>query len=583
MIRVLSVATLFAACAHAPTARATGPNARAMAVSDAVLHEVFARYPSLPTQLLVPGERLDTLPASSLADVRAYRDREDALAKEAAAIDEAAITDPDARLALELARDHLERSRKLRICREELWTVSPGLLGWQVAFGNLAQVQPVGTDDLRAQALTRFGKVAQFVDDQIAALREGMKVGYTAAEPSVQAVLAQLAVLEAMPVEQSPFFSPAARDSDPAFHERMSALVRDQITPALHRYRTFLTDEYLPHARKTPGVASLPDGEACYRAALRYYTSLDLDPREVHELGVRRLAELEAEMKEIAQRAFGTTDLAAVMQRLRSDPAYTYKDKDDITQQTTGALARARAALPSAFGLLPKAEFRLEAIPAYQEKAASPYYMAAALDGSRPAAYRVRYYEPTHQSRANGEAIAFHEVLPGHHLQMAIAGERTRLPGMARFLIISGYTEGWGLYSERLADELHLYSDDVERLGMLSLAAVRAVRLIVDTGIHTQGWDRQKAIDTMTEHTTFNADQSAAEIDRYIAWPGQATSYVIGEREITKLREQARAALGARFDLREFHDRVLEHGTVPLPLLRRYIEDWIKDRSSRSR
>jgi len=232
---------------------------------------------------------------------------------------------------------------------------------------------------------------------------------------------------------------------------------------------------------------------------------------------------------------------------------------------------------------LPKADFVLEPIPAYQEKAASPYYMMAALDGSRPAAYRVRYYEPTHQSRANGEAIAFHEVLPGHHLQDAIASERTELPGMARFLIISGFSEGWGLYSERLADELHLYSDDIARLGMLSMAAVRAVRLIVDTGIHTQGWDRQKAIDLMMQHTTFNADQSAAEIDRYISWPGQATSYLVGEREITRLREHARAALGARFDLREFHDRVLEHGTVPLTLLRRYIEDWIKDRSSRSR
>jgi uncharacterized protein (DUF885 family) len=447
------------ACAHAhspSSPNGAGANARALAMSDAVLHEVFTRYVLLPTSLRAPGERFDTLPPSSLADVRAYQGREDALAKEATALDLATITDPNAKLALELARDHLERSRQLRVCHEELWTVSPAIPGWQVWAGIVAQVQPVGTDEARAGALARFGKLPRYVDDQIDALREGVKLGYSAAEPSVQAVLAQLAILEQMPVEQSPLFSPAARDTDPAFHDKFAALVRDQIAPALHRYRTFLAEEYLPHARKTPGVSALPGGEACYRGTLRYYTTLDLDPRQVQELGVARLAELETEMKEIAQRSFGTTDLPALLQKLRSDPQYTYRDKDDITQQSQAALARARAALPSTFGILPKADFVLEPIPAYQEKAASPYYLGAALDGSRPAAYRVRYYEPTKQSRANGEAIAFHEVLPGHHLQTAIANERAGLPGMARYLIISGYNEGWGLYSERLADELGL-------------------------------------------------------------------------------------------------------------------------------
>jgi uncharacterized protein (DUF885 family) len=553
-------------------------NARARAVADATLQLVFERFPGLPTSLRVPGEKYESLGPSSVAEFRAYEQREDAVFADASAIDLAAVTDPNAKLGLEVARDQLERSRGSRVCHGELWRVSPSIPGWQVALGTLAQIQPVGTAEARAHALVRFGKLARYIDDQIAALRVGVKLGYTAAKPSVVAVIAQVTALEQLPVEESPFFSPAARDTDPAFRDQFTALVRDQIDPAIHRYRTFLADEYLAHARETPGVSALPAGAACYRAELRFYTSLDLDPREVHELGVRRLAEIEGEMKEIAQRAFGTTDLAAVMQQIKTDPRYTYRDKDDITKQTETALARARAALPTAFHLLPKADFTLEPIPAYQEKAASPYYLQAALDGSRPAAYRVRYYDPTHQSRANGESIAFHEVLPGHHLQLAIAAERTELPGLARFVIVFGYSEGWGLYSERLADELHLYSGDTERLGMLGLAAVRAVRLIVDTGIHTQGWDREKAIDLMVQHTTFNADQSAAEIDRYISWPGQATSYVVGEREITRLREEAKHALGARFDLRVFHDHVLEHGAVPLPLLRRYIEAWIHGR-----
>jgi uncharacterized protein (DUF885 family) len=578
MLRGLAVLTLVS-CAHAPATRTSqDANARARAVADAALEQDFERFPLLVTMLRVPGVKHETLGPSSLADVRAFEQHEDALQKEAAAIDLAAVTDPNARLGLELARDQFERSQRLRVCHEELWRVSPAITGWPVWIGNTAQLQPVGTEPLRAQALARFGKVATYIDDQIATLREGVKRGYTAAQPSVVAVIAMITALEQMPVEQSPFYSPATRDTDPAFRDRLAAIVRDQITPALHRYRTFLADEYLPHARTTPGVSALPDGDACYRAALRYYTSIDLDPRDVHELGVRRLAELETEMKEITQRVFGTTDLATVMRKVKTDPEYTYRDKDDITKQTETALARARAALPTAFHLLPKADFVLEPIPAYQEKAASPYYMQAALDGSRPGAYRVRYYDPTHQSRSNGEAIAFHEVVPGHHLQLTIANERAELPGLARYVISFAYSEGWGLYSERLADELHLYSDDIERLGMLSMAALRAVRLIVDTGIHAQGWDRQKAIDLMVEHTTFSADQAAAEIDRYISWPGQATSYVIGEREITKLREEAKQALGPRFDLREFHDRVLEHGAVSLPILRRYVEAWIKGR-----
>jgi uncharacterized protein (DUF885 family) len=576
MIRRLAVVAL-AACAHAPAApRGQDANARARAVADATLQLVFERFPQLPTSLRIPGEKYEALGPSSVAEFRAWQQREDAVLAEASAIDLAAVTDPNAKLGLEIARDRLERSRDSRICRGELWRVSPSTPGWQVAIGNIAQMQPVGTAEARAHALARFGKLARYIDDQIIALREGVKLGYTAAKPSVVAVIAQVTALEQLPVDESPFFSPAARDNDAAFRDQLIALVRDEINPALHRYRAFLADEYLAHAHETPGVSALPDGAACYRAELRNYTSLDLDPREVHELGVRRLAELEAEMKQITQRAFGTTDLLAVMQQIKTDPRYTYRDKDDITKQTETALARARAALPTAFHLLPNEEFVLEPIPAYQEKAASPYYLKAALDGSRPAAYRVRYYDPTHQSRANGEAIAFHEVLPGHHLQNAIAHERSGLPDVARFLVISGFSEGWGLYSERLADELHLYSGDIERLGMLGLAAVRAVRLIVDTGIHTQGWDRQKAIDLMVQHTTFNADQSAAEIDRYISWPGQATSYVVGEREITKLREEAKQALGPRFDLRAFHDRVLEQGTVPLPLLRRHLEAWIR-------
>jgi uncharacterized protein (DUF885 family) len=567
-------------CSHAPAVKGGNEaDRRAAAVTDAVVHEYLSNYVTVTTALRIPGERFDNLPPSSLADVRAKEKREDALQQELATIDAGALSDPSMRLAVAVAREYLESSIRVRVCRYELWSVSPAINGWQVSMGLLAQMQPVGTDDLRAQALSRFRWLPRYIDDQIDALREGMRLGYTAAEPSVRAVLAQLEMLEAGPVEQSPYFSPADRDGTPAFKDLFAALMRDGIRPAMRRYREFLANEYLPHARKTVGVSSMPDGDACYRASLRRFTTLDLDPREVHALGQRQLDEIESEMKQIAQRNFGTTDLPAVMEKLRNDPQYVYRDRDDITAQVKAALARAKAAMPQAFHLMPKADFGLEPIPAYQEKSASPHYLTAALDGSRAAAYRIRYYEPQKQSRATGEAIAFHEVIPGHHLQVAIAHERAEIPPIARYIGNSGFSEGWGLYAERLADEMHLYSGDIDRMGMLSTAALRSVRMVVDPGMHVLGWDRQKAIDMMLAHTTFSPSQASAEIDRYISWPGQSPSYTIGSLQILELREKARKALGAHFDLHEFHDRVLENGSVPLPLLRQNVEQWIRSRS----
>jgi uncharacterized protein (DUF885 family) len=236
---------------------------------------------------------------------------------------------------------------------------------------------------------------------------------------------------------------------------------------------------------------------------------------------------------------------------------------------------RAQAALPRAFGLLPTASVVVEPIPRFQERTASAHYLSAALDGSHPATFRIRLYEVEKTSWVGGESTAFHETVPGHHLQINIANGRPDLPRIARFLFNSGFGEGWALYAERLADELGLYSDDASRLGMLSNAAWRACRLIVDSGLHAMGWDRERAIALLLDHTAMTPAQAAQEVDRYISWPGQATSYMTGYLEIAALRAKAEKAMGSRFDLRRFHDRVLENGGVPLPVLRQRIERWI--------
>ncbi len=572
------------ACASPPrgavtptAAGVTDAERTALQMGDRVLADWFERNPERATLLRPPGTTFDTLEDDSLAAVAKRNAQYDAWDAELRSIDPKGLAgNTTAVLSYDVAKDLLEGEIGKRVCRDELWTVSPTGNGWVQSFAVYAEVQPVGTDALRKQAIARFGKMAAYGDAQIEALREGQRLGYLAYAGSVRAVLDQLDKLLATPADKSAFLAPAERDGTPEFKAHLTSVLADGFLPAVRRYRDFLANEYLPHARATPGVGVIPRGDACYRADLRAITTLDLDPKQVHQTGWAELAKIEAEMKALSDKSFGGADIRALLDRFRSDPAYRYKDRDDMVTQAKATIAKARAAMPRAFGLLPPDDVTVEPIPLFLEKSSAHHYEMAALDGSRPATYRIRLYQPEQQSRVLGESTAFHETIPGHHLQIDIAAHRPDVPPIARYLFNSGYVEGWGLYAERLADELGLYSSDADRMGMLSNRAWRAVRLIVDTGIHALGWDRQKAVDTMLAHTAASPDFASAEVDRYIAWPGQACAYMIGYLEILRLREEAQKALGPRFDLRAFDDRVLEDGSVPLPLLRENIEIWIR-------
>jgi len=269
----------------------------------------------------------------------------------------------------------------------------------------------------------------------------------------------------------------------------------------------------------------------------------------------------------------------ALLQRFKTDPKYLYRDADDMVRRARVAIIRATGALPLAFGLGPTQLAEVVPIPPFQERTAAPHYLPAALDGSRPAEYRIRLYEADKQSWVIGESTAYHEVVPGHHLQINIASNRVGLPRVARFFGNSGFSEGWGLYAEREADEMKLYSGDADRFGMLSNFEWRAVRMVVDTGLHAKGWSRQQAIDLLLAHTAITPEQAGQEVDRYIAWPGQAPSYMVGYLEIRKLREQAQTELGDRFSIRLFHDAVLQNGNVTLPVLQNRIAKWIAAQS----
>jgi uncharacterized protein (DUF885 family) len=294
----------------------------------------------------------------------------------------------------------------------------------------------------------------------------------------------------------------------------------------------------------------------------------------VHATGLRQVERLDAEMKAIGQRAFDTTDVPKLLQQMRTDKRYLFKSRDDLIGYSQAALARAKAAMPGWFGLLPKADVVIQPYPKFREKSGPNEYNPPAEDGSRPAVFFINAYQAETKSRAGAESTAFHETIPGHHMQIAIALERTEIHPIGRYLGNSGYTEGWALYTERLADEMKLFSGDVDRLGMLSSQALRAARLVVDSGIHALGWTRQQAIDFMLAHTAEPNDDVVSEVDRYIIYPGQATAYMLGQLEIRGAREEAQRAMGQRFDIKSFHDRVLEDGAVPVSFLHAKIRRW---------
>jgi uncharacterized protein (DUF885 family) len=377
-------------------------------------------------------------------------------------------------------------------------------------------------------------------------------------------------------VDSSPFLSPANRDSSPAFTADLAGVVRRDLYSSVRRYREYLAGEYLSAARSQPAVSAIPRGSECYRAEVRRFTTLDIPPEEVFAAGEREMDVVHREMQTLAERSFGTRDLPVLLQRLRNDSTFTYRTREEVVRTSSAAIERARSKSPAWFGLLPKASLEIRQHPEFrQREGAVAQYSAPTEDGTRPGIFWISTYRPEVIPRAYGEATAFHEGIPGHHLQIAIAQERTGAHPITRYFGFSGFSEGWALYSEELADEMDLYSSDVARMGMLASRAWRAARLVLDAGLHSRGWTRDQAVEYLGRATTMSPVQLQGEVDRYISMPGQATSYMLGHLEIRKIRAEATRRLGARFDIREFHDRVLGNGGVTLAMLRGQVDRWM--------
>jgi uncharacterized protein (DUF885 family) len=377
----------------------------------------------------------------------------------------------------------------------------------------------------------------------------------------------------AQPLKAFPASIPAAEQA--RIKQEMLDAIGKEVLPAYLRFQRFLEVTYIPAGREEPGISALPDGAKYYAFLIRRTTTTNLTAEQIHQIGVEEVAKDEADMLAIA-RKLGFPDLKSFEADVKTNPKLKPTSREQILEAYRGYLGPMQAKLPQLFGRLPKAGFEVAAVPEYTEKTApDAYYEAGTPDGSRPGRIRVNTYNPTDRNLCDVESIAYHEGLPGHHLQISIAQELEGVPEFRKFNDYTAYSEGWGLYAERLGKDVGFYQDPYSDYGRLQGDIWRAIRLVVDTGVHSEHWTRQRMVDYFHDHSAINETSVQSEVDRYIAWPSQALAYKVGQLKILELRDRARKALGDKFDIRAFHDQVLDSGALPLDVLDARINDWI--------
>ncbi|MGZ5416135.1 MAG: DUF885 domain-containing protein [Nocardioides sp.] len=402
--------------------------------------------------------------------------------------------------------------------------------------------------------------------------REGVASGRTPAAFAVFGTVEQLDAWLAGPVADDPLLNiaetPAGVDSA-KLRDRLADVIEAEVRPAMATYRDVLRDEVGPVARPDDqvGLTWLPDGDEVYARLVRYYTTTDLTPQQIHDIGLRQIASLAEEYRALGPEVLGTEDLTTILAALREDPALHHTNGEDVVADSKTAMAKARAAMGDWFGRLPKSDCDVEATTS----GAIAYYFAPPKDGSRGGVFFMNVSDPEGWGRYEIESTSVHEGIPGHHLQLAIAAELEDLPEFRKRAFVTAYAEGWGLYTERLADEMGLYSTPLDRMGMLAADSMRACRLVVDTGMHALGWSRQQAIDYLLENSPMRVSHATEEINRYAVTPGQAVSYMIGRLEIQRIRREAEERQGGAFDIKAFHDAVLDSGAMPLGLLAEHV------------
>lgn len=536
----------------------------AAALADELLDVLGSSMPLEATFVGIPGHDAELPDPSEAGHARIRERAADVLARARASVD------PD-RVTLGVVVQQAEAVLTQLDARVVEFTLAAPMFAIGIShLSFLPQLTPSG-DQAEEDYLTRLAALPAFYAALAQRQLDGLRAGRTPVDRNARNAVA---FLDRYLAQDELFAQPLTAGRG----ERRDRLVAEAVRPALTRYREFLATDVVGRGRPDdrPGLCRLEDGAAHYAALARMHTTTSHTPEELHELGLDVLAGLEAEYAEIGAREFGLTDPAEVRRRLRTSASLRWRDAEEMLEVARAAVARATAAAPEWFHRVPRAECVVRAVPAADAPVAAPaYYLPAALDGSRPGIYFTNTHEVHKRDRFIAETVAFHEAVPGHHFEVSLAQELTDLPLLRRIAPVTAYGEGWGLYSERLADEMGLFSSDLMRLGMVAEDSVRAARLVVDTGLHALGWTRSQCVEFLRKHTVLSEVEVQSETDRYIECPGQALAYMTRRLEILRLRRFAAEALGERFSLRDFHGVVLGGGPLPLSVLEEVVRAWV--------
>lgn len=475
--------------------------------------------------------------------------------------------DGQQRITRDVLVDHARTRADLLEARLRTFAADP-IFGPQTALPLIVGMLSIPTPEVAEAMVAKFDAIGQSYVDLAARQREGLAAGRTAPEFAVTATIAQIDAALAVPAGEDPLLDTAALPDGVdgvAWRGRLVEAIEGSIRPGLTAYRDVLRDQVLPHARPDDraGLCWLEGGDDLYARTLRYFTTTAKTAQEIHDIGMQQVERLADEYRALGPEVVGSDDLQQIFEAMRTDPKLHVETADQLVEGTKVAIQRAWDAMPSWFEVLPQAPCGVQATTT----GAKAFYYPPAADGSRGGSVFVNVLDPQAWGTFEIESLAFHEGIPGHHLQLAIASELEGLPEFRKHIHNSAYAEGWGLYSERLADEMGLYSGAVDRMGVFSADSLRACRLVVDTGLHALGWSRQQAVDFMVANSPMTEAICRPEVDRYILHPGQATSYMIGRLEILRMRSEAQQRQAEAFDVRAFHTAVLDSGSLPLGVL----------------
>ena len=555
---------------------------------DAQWERTLQRQPVLATSLGDPryNDRLnDTTTAASRADDR----RETRRALKALAGFRKERLDPKDRVSYSILRLDLEQALAGERFPDWMQPINQigGLPSFLAQMGTGQSIQPFRNTKDYDDWLKRLTLAVPIFDGTIANMREGLKAGVTQPRAVMEKVLPQLQSLAVADPEKSLFWGPIKTfpDSVPAAdRERITAQMREllatKVLPAYERLLAFVRDEYTPKSRTSTAWSALPDGKAWYAQRVRQSTTLALTPDEIHEIGLKEVARILGEMEGVRKQVGFQGDLKAFFKHLQDDPKFYFTKPEELLAGYRDLQKKINGLTPKLFDIAPKADYEVREVEAFRaESAAGASYQNPSSDGSRPGVFYVNTFNLKAQPIFGMETLSLHEASPGHHFQVSIAQEDQDLPKFRRYgSFYVAYVEGWALYAESLGKELGLFTDPYQWYGRLSDEQLRAMRLVVDTGLHHKGWTRERAIKYMLDNSSMAESDVVSEVERYIVWPGQALGYKIGQLEITKLRAEATAALGDRFDVKGFHRVVLTAGQVPLPVLRELVMAWVAQR-----